>query len=142
LKFTIVKPKPNDMYELSQEVCLVFKTPTEKIYARSVDDVTISTTENIPDPSAQDIAVTPNSTGGKDIEIILRVLGSPSIPTQVVTKTVDVEIIDAGEELDEEGVRTAVGSKVYNITVKVYKNGTVQSTSEEGVSDKSKVIIE
>jgi hypothetical protein len=130
------------MYELSQEVCLVFKSAIEKIYARSIDDVTISTTENIPDPPAQDITVTPNSSGGKDIEIILRVLGSPSIQTQEVTKTVDVEIINAGEILDEQGIRRAVGSKIYNITVKVYKNGNVQSTDDKKVNNKSKVIIE
>jgi hypothetical protein len=130
------------MYELSQEVCLVFKSAFEKIYARSIDDVTISTTENIPDPPAQDITVTPNSSGGKDIEIILRVLGSPSIQTQEVTKTVDVEIINAGEILDEQGIRRAVGSKIYNITVKVYKNGNVQSTDDKKVNNKSKVIIE
>ena len=130
------------MYELSQEVCLVFKAADEKIYARSIDEVTISTTENIPDPPASDITTTPNSTGGLDIEIILRVLGSPSIPTQVVTKTVDVEIIDAGEELDKEGVRRAVGSKVYNVTVEVYKGETKKGDDDKEVTKNSKVILE
>jgi len=130
------------MYELSQEVCLVFKTSTEKIYARSIDDVTISTTENIPDPPSQDITVTPNSSGGKDIEIKLRVLGSPSIPSQVVTKTIDTEIIDAGEILDKEGVRRAVGTKVYNVTARVYKGGDLENEDEKEVNQGSKVILE
>jgi hypothetical protein len=130
------------MYELSQEVCLVFKTSTEKIYARSIDDVTISTTENIPDPPLQDITVTPNSSGGRDIEIKLRVLGSPSIQTQVVTKTIDTELIDAGELLDKEGVRRAVGTKVYNITARVYKGGDLENEDEKEVNQGSKVILE
>jgi len=130
------------MYELNQEVCLVFKSTDEKIYARSIDEVTISTTENIPDPPAQDIIITPNGTGGKDIEIKLRVLGSPSIPTQVVTKTVDVEIIDAGEELDTEGVRRAVGTKVYNVTTSIYKGETEKSSSSKDLTKESKVKIE
>jgi hypothetical protein len=130
------------MYELSQEVCLVFKTSTEKIYARSIDDVTISTTENIPDPPSQDITVTPNSSGGMDIEIKLRVLGSPSIQTQVVTKTIDTEIIDAGEILDKEGVRRAVGTKVYNVTARVYKGGDLENEDEKEVNQGSKVILE
>ena len=130
------------MYELSQEVCLVFKTSTEKIYARSIDEVTISTTENIPDPPSQDITVTPNSSGGKDIEIKLRVLGSPSIQTQVVTKTIDTEIIDAGEILDKEGVRRAVSSKVYTLTTKVYKGEALENEDEKEVNQGSKVILE
>jgi hypothetical protein len=130
------------MYELRQQVCLLFKGSTEKIYAKTTAQVTISTTENIPDPTSQDITTTPNSSGGIDIEIDLRVLGSPSIPTQEVTKVIEEEIIDAGEPLDEQGVRDAVGSKEYNVTVNVYKGSTKKSSKDKKINNTSKVIIE
>jgi hypothetical protein len=130
------------MYELRQQVCLLFKESTEKIYAKTTAQVTISTTESIPDPGSQDITVTPNSSGGKDIEIDLRVLGSPSVQTQDVTKEVEVEIIDAGEPLDKEGVIRAVGSKEYDITAKVYKGESLENEDEKKVDKNSKVILE
>ena len=119
------------MYEIRQQLCLLFKESTEKIYAKTTAQVTISTTENIPDPTSQDITTTPNSSGGKDIEVNLRVLGSPSVQTQEVTKIIEEEIIDAGEPLDEQGVRDAVGSKLYNVTVNVYKGTTLESSKEK-----------
>ena len=130
------------MYELRQQVCLLFKNSTEKIYAKTTAGVTISTTENIPDPSSQDITITPNSSGGKDIEINLRVLGSPSVQTHEVTKVIEEEIINAGEPLDEQGVRDAVGSKVYNVTTKVFKGEVLQSSKQGEIKDNSKVEIE
>lgn len=130
------------MYELSQRFSLLFKSSTEKIYAKTSARVTISTTESIPDPSGQDITTTPNASGGKDIEINLRVLGSPSVQTQDITKVIEVEIIDAGESLDEQGVRDAVGTKEYNITTGVYKNEVLQSSKSGKLNADSKVEID
>ena len=78
------------MYEVRQQVCLLFKNSTEKIYAKSTASVTISVTESIPDPSAQDITTTPNSTGGDDIEIKLNVTGEPTLQPQTVEKEIDI----------------------------------------------------
>ncbi|MEN8225974.1 MAG: hypothetical protein ABFS05_11520 [Bacteroidota bacterium] len=130
------------MYELRQQVCLLFKNSTEKIYAKSTAIVTISVTESIPDPSSQDIIITGNSTGGKDIEIKLHVNGEPTLQPQNVEKEVEVEIIDAGEPLNEQGVRDAVGSKLYNVTVNVYKGSNIESSKEKEINENSTVIIE
>ena len=130
------------MYELRQQVCLLFKNSTKKIYAKSTASVTISVTESIPDPSAQDITTTPNSTGGEDIEIKLHVNGEPTLQTQNVEKEIEAEIIHVGEPLSEQGVRDEVGTKEYNVTVEVYKDGVKKSSKEKKLTRSSNVEID
>jgi hypothetical protein len=130
------------MYELSQRLSLLFLTSTAKIYAQAKVRATISIMENIPDPSPQDITITSNASGGKDIEIKLRAIGTPALETQTLSKTIDVDIINAGQELDEQGVRDAVGSKVYNVTTKLYKGEVLKDSKQNELTNESNVEID
>lgn len=130
------------MYEQIQRLSILFLRSTEKIYARASVRVTLYANENIPYPSADDIIVTDRGSLGKDIEIRLRVNGTDSGTSKTESLTIPVEIIDAGEELDEQGVRDAIGTKVYNVTTAVLKDG-IQKDSKSGVlNNNSKVEIE
>lgn len=130
------------MYELSQSVCALFLTSTEKIYTKSSVGVTIYSTEDIAQPSSQDIIVLDKGSQGKDITIKLTVTGSISEETQIKSLTIPVEVIDVGHQLDEQGVRDEIGSKTYNVTVKVYKNTTEKSSDKQKIDNKSNIDIE
>ncbi|RLD39707.1 MAG: hypothetical protein DRI97_01585 [Bacteroidetes bacterium] len=130
------------MYNLSQNLSLLFLSSNEKIYAKSSVQVKIYSTENIPAPSASDIIVTDKGAVGKDIEIRLRVSGPISETTKTESLTIPVEIINTGQELDEQGVRDAVGSKVYNVKTVVYKDGDVKKEKTGQVNAGSNVEID
>ena len=130
------------MYNLSQNLSLLFLSSNEKIYAKSSLQVQIYSTENIPAPSVSDIIVTDKGAVGKDIEIRLRVIGPASGTAKTESLTIPVEIINTGQELDEQGVRDAVGSKVYNVTTVVYKDGTVKKEKTGTLNSGSKVEID
>ena len=130
------------MYELNQKLSILFLSSSEKIYAKAVVGVTISSTENIPYPPAEDIIVTDRGSIGKDIEIRLRVNGTVSETTKIESLLIPVEIINAGEELDEQGVRDAIGRKVYNVTTVVYKDGSAQKEKSGTLNSGSNVEID
>ena len=130
------------MYELNQTLSIQFLSSTEKIYAKAVDRVSISSTENISYPPAEDIIVTDRGSIGKDIEIRLRVTGTVSETTKIESLTIPVEIIDASEELDEQGVRNAIGNKVYNVTTVVYKDRSAQKEKSGTLNSGSNVEID
>ncbi|MEE4255525.1 MAG: hypothetical protein V2I47_00660 [Bacteroidales bacterium] len=127
------------MYELSQNLCALFLESTEKIYAKSSVEVTIYTTEDIPQPTAQDIIILDKGSLGKDITIRLNVTGTISEEIQTKSLTIPVPVIDVGHNLNEQGVRDEIGPKVYNVTVKVYKNNTEKSSNDNNVDKKSEV---
>lgn len=130
------------MYELNQSLCALFLESTEKIYAKSSVEVTIYTTEDIPQPTSQDIIILDKGSLGKDITIRLNVTGTISEEIQTKSLTIPVPVIDAGQKLDEEGVRTTIGSKVYNVTTLVFKNNVQESNKSGSVTNKSEVEIE
>lgn len=130
------------MYELSQSVCALFLTSTEKIYTKSSVDVSIYSTENIAQPTSQDIIILDKGSQGKDITIKLTVTGMVSEQIQTKSLTIPVPVIDVGHNLNEQGVRDEIGSKVYSVTVKVYKDGTQKSSEVEDVNRKSDVEID
>jgi len=127
------------MYELSQNLCALYLESTEKIYAKSSVGVTIYTTEDIPQPTAQDIIVVDKGSLGKDITIRLNVTGTVSEEIQTKSLTIPVPVIDAGHNLNEQGVRDEIGPKVYNVNVKVFKNNTEKSSNDNKVDKKSEV---
>ena len=130
------------MYNLRQNLSLLFLSSNEKIYAKSSVQVQIYSTESIPAPSASDIIVTDKGVVGKDIEIRLRVSGPISQTPKTESLTIPVEIINTGQELDEQGVRDAVGSKVYNVTTVVYKDGDVKKEKTGELNSGSNVEID
>ena len=130
------------MYELSQSVCALFLTSTEKIYTKSSVDVTIYSTEDIAQPGSQDIIILDKGSQGKDITIKLTVTGTVSEQIQTKSLTIPVEVIDVGHQLNEQGVRDEIGSKVYSVTVKVFKNNTEKSSNDEKIDKKTEVVID
>jgi len=130
------------MYELNQSLCALYLESTEKIYAKSSVEVTIYTTEDIPQPTSQDIIILDKGSLGKDITIRLNVTGTISEEIQTKSLTIPVPVIDAGQKLDEEGVRTTIGSKVYNVTTLVIKNNVQESNESGSITNKSEVEIE
>ena len=104
--------------------------------------VTISTTESIAYPTSQDITITDKGALGKDIEIRLNVTGTVSSKSKTETLDIPVEIIDAGEPLNEQGVRNAVGSKEYNITTEVLKDEVIKNTKQDKLTSGSDVEID
>lgn len=130
------------MYEINLDLCALFLKSSEKIYAKSTVQVTISSTENIPAPTSRDIIISDLGPLGKDIVIRLNVYSaSPGAPNSD-TLDIPVEIIDAGGVLDEQGVRDAIGNKVYNVTVRVFKNNVQKSEEGGAVNNSSKVELE
>jgi len=127
------------MYELSQSLCALYLESTEKIYAKSSVEVTIYTTEDIPQPTSQDIIILDMGSLGKDITIRLNVTGTISEEIQTKSLTIPVPVIDVGHNLNEQGVRDEIGPKVYNVTVKVFKNNTEKSSNDNKVDKKSEV---
>jgi hypothetical protein len=127
------------MYELSQSLCALFLESTEKIYAKTSVEVTIYTTEDIPQPTSQDIIILDKGSLGKDITIRLNVTGTISEEIQTKSLTIPVPVIDVGHNLNEQGVRDEIGPKVYNVTVKVFKNNTEKSSNDNKVDKKSEV---
>ena len=130
------------MYELNQSLCALFLNLTEKIYTKSSVDVTIFSNENIPQPTARDIVVVDRGALGKDITIKLNVQGQASGGIKTAELEISTEIIDAGQKLDEQGVRNAIGTKVYNVTTKVFKDNVEKSSQTGKVNDESDVEIE
>jgi len=130
------------MYELNQSLCALFLNLTEKIYTKSSVDVTIFSNENIPQPTARDIVVVDRGALGKDITIKLNVQGQASGGIKTAELEISTEIIDAGQKLDEQGVRNTIGTKVYNVTTKVFKDNVEKSSQTGKVNDESDVEIE
>jgi len=104
------------MYVPNQSLSILYSTSTQKIYAKSSIVVSISSTENIPYPPPGDIIITDKGSVGKDVDIRLRVSGPVSEKTKNVSLVVVAEILNPGQELDEQGVRNYIGSQVFNIS--------------------------
>jgi hypothetical protein len=130
------------MYELSQSLSALFLESTEKIYVKSSVDVTLYSSEYIPPPGARDIIIIDRGSLGKDITIRLNVQGQASGGIKTESLSIPVEVIDAGQQLDEQGVRDTIGSKIYNVTARVFKGGVEESGETGNVTKESDVEIE
>lgn len=130
------------MYELSQSVCALFLTSTENIYTKSSVDVSIYSTEDIAQPSSQDIIILDKGDLGKDITIKLTVTGTVSEEIQTKSLTIPVPVIDVGHQLNEQGVRDEIGSKIYRVSVRVFKNNVLKSSEDDDVDKKSEIEID
>lgn len=113
-----------------------------KIYARAVINVSISSTESIPYPSPDDIIVTDMGAAGKEIEINLHVSGTASGGSSDEELTVTVPVLDPGEELDEQGVRDAIGTQVFNVSTVVYKDNKKKGSTSGSLDSSSDIDIE
>jgi len=130
------------MYVPSQNLSILYSASTQKIYTKSSIAVSISSTENIPYPSPGDIIVTDKGAVGKDVDIRLRVNGPVSEKTKNVSLVVLAEILNPGQELDEQGVRNYIGSQVFNVAATVYKDGSPQGSTTGTLTSSSKVEID
>jgi hypothetical protein len=124
------------MYEPKLRLKLLYITAQKKIYLKASILVTLGSDQSIPYPPPGDIIVSDQGAIGKDIEIRLRVLGTHFDKAKYQELVIPVEIMNPGQVLDEQGVRDAIGSKVYNVSTTVYKdNVPQQSTSSEATRD-------
>ena len=130
------------MYELSQHLCALFLESTEKIYTKSTVNVTLYSSEYIPQPDARDIIIIDRGSLGKDITIKLNVQGQAAGGIKTESLEIPVEIIDAGQPLDEQGVRDEIGNRIYNVTAKVFKAAIEESSDKNEVNRNSEVEIE
>lgn len=129
------------MYEQELYTDILYIAAQQKIYARTSDQVTIYSTQSIPYPQQGDIIITDHGASGKDIEIRLKVMGSVSEATKTEELVIPVEILQTSRELDEQGVRDLIGSKVYNITCLVYRDNVVQDSGSSEVEQNSDIEI-
>lgn len=127
------------MYEQELYIDILYITAQQKIYARTSDQVTIYSTQSIPYPQQGDIIITDHGASGKDIEIHLKVTGQVSETTRTEELLIPVEILQTSRELDEQGVRDLIGSKVYNITCMVYKDNVLQDSESGGATQNSNI---
>ncbi len=127
------------MYEQELYTDILYITAQQKIYARTSDQVTIFSTQSIPYPQQGDIIITDHGASGKDIEIRLKVMGPVSETTKTEELVIPVEILQTSRELDEQGVRDLIGSKVYNITCMVYKDNVLQDSESGGATQNSNI---
>lgn len=130
------------MYEPRQRLSLLYITAHKKIYVKASILVTLSADENIPYPPPEDIIVTDQGASGKDIEIRLRVHGAQAERAKYQELIIPVEIMNPGQVLDEQGVRDAIGSKVYNVATTVYKDNVPQKSASGTATQNSDVEIE
>lgn len=130
------------MYELSQHLCALFLESTEKIYTKSTVNVTLYSSEYIPQPGSRDIIIIDRGSLGKDITIKLNVQGQAAGGIKTESLEIPVEIIDAGQPLDEQGVRDEIGSRIYNVNAKVFKADIEESSEKKEVNRNSEVEIE
>ena len=79
---------------------------------------------------------------GKDIEIRLRVHGIQAELARYQELIIPVEILNTVQTLDEQGVRDAVGNKVYSVTTSVYKDNVLQKSTSGTATQSSDVEIE
>lgn len=129
------------MYDPRQRLSLLYILAQNKIYVKATILVPLSSDENIPYPPPEDIIVT-DQVIGKDIEIRLRVYGIQAERAKYQELIIPVEILDTSQILDEQGVRDAVGSKVYNVTTAVYKDNVEQKSTSGTATQTSDVEIE
>jgi len=113
------------MYEPRQRLSILFLTSSKKIYAKVSILVTLGSSEYILYPPTEDIIVTNRGSEGKDVEIRLRVYGTVSESSKYQELIIPVEILNPGQVLNEEEIRNAIGSQVFNVTTGVYKNSTL-----------------
>jgi len=130
------------MYEPRQRLSSLYLTAQEKIYAKVSILVALSSSEYIPYPLPGDIIITDKGESGKDVEIRLRVYGSVSENTKYQELIIPVEILDPGQDLDEQGIKNAIGNQVFNITTKVYKNNVPLESTTGTISQNSDIEIE
>lgn len=130
------------MYEPRQRLSLLYILAHKKIYVKASILVTLSADENIPYPPPEDIIVTDQGASGKDIEIRLRVHGTQSVRAKYQELIIPVEVLNPGQILNEQGVRDAVGSKVYNVATAVYKDNVQQKSTSGTATQTSDVEIE
>lgn len=130
------------MYEPRQRLSLLYILAHKKIYVKASILVTLSADENIPYPPPEDIIVTDQGASGKDIEIRLRVHGTQSLRAKYQELIIPVEVLNPGQILNEQGVRDAVGSKVYNVATAVYKDNVQQKSTSGTATQTSDVEIE
>lgn len=130
------------MYEPRQRLSLLYILAHKKIYVKASILVTLSSDENIPYPPPEDIIVTDQGASGKDIEIRLRVHGSQAERDKYQELIIPIEVLSPGQILDEQGVRDAVGSKVYNVATEVYKDNVPQKSTSGTATQSSDVEIE
>lgn len=130
------------MYEPRQGLSILYLTIQKKIYAKASILVTLSSTEYIPYPLAEDIIITDKGVLGKDVEIRLRVYGTVTENTKYQELIIPVEILDPGQILDEQGIRDAIGNQVFNITTRVYKNNIPLKSTTGTLSQNSDIEIE
>ena len=130
------------MYEPRQRLSILYLTTQQKIYAKVSIMVTLSSDEYIPYPLPEDIIITDKGESGKDVEIRLRVYGTVSENTKYQELIIPVEILDPGQDLDEQGIRNAIGDQIFNITTKVYKNNVPLKSATGTISKDSDIEIE
>lgn len=130
------------MYEPRQRLSLLYILAHKKIYVKASILVTLSADENIPYPPPEDIIVTNQGASGKDIDIRLRVQGTQAERAKYQELIIPVEVLNPGQILDEQGVRDAVGNKVYNVTTAVYKDNIEQKSTSGTATQTSDVEIE
>jgi hypothetical protein len=129
------------MYEQLLYLDILYLISEQKIYARATDQVTVFSTQSIPYPREDDIIVTDHGESGKDIEIHLTVTGPVSETTRTGELVIPVEILQTEEELDEQGVRNLIGSKVYHVSCIVYRDHVVQNSKSDQVARNTNVEI-
>lgn len=129
------------MYEPRQRLSLLYIAAQNKIYVKATILVPLSSDENIPYPPPEDIIIT-DQVIGKDIEIRLRVHGISAEIARYQELIIPVEILNTVQTLDEQGVRNAVGSKVYNVVTTVYKDNVPQKSTSGTATQSSDVEIE
>jgi hypothetical protein len=130
------------MYEPNQSLSILYLTSTQKIYTKASVVVSIYSTENIPYPPSGDIIITDRGSVGKDVDIKLTVNGAVSERTKNESLVVKAEILNPGQELNEQGVRNYIGSQVFNVTTTVYKNNKPQGSNTGVLTSESDIEID
>ena len=130
------------MYEPRQRLSILFLTSSKKIYAKVSILVTLGSSEYILYPPTEDIIVTNRGSEGKDVEIRLRVYGTVSESSKYQELIIPVEILNPGQVLNEEEIRNAIGSQVFNVTSGVYKNSTLMKSTTGIITRNSDLEIE
>jgi len=125
------------LYEPRQYENILLIDSADKVYVEVSLYIKRYTGETLKD---YPITATTNSSGGKDINIPIATKGVSEGEMDFEHKSFTYEIMDSNAT-DEAGVKTDIGTKLYNITTTVYQAGTPKKRVTGTITQNSDIEI-
>ncbi|HSG67681.1 MAG TPA: hypothetical protein VK994_03170 [Bacteroidales bacterium] len=132
------------MYEIRLDPApgFLYYSGTGKVYASITCKIILNYFQYVPGPPPEDIVTIGNASGGLDITVDLRVIGAESNTSTLGHGTFLVPLFTANTGLSLAQVKTAIGDKVFNLTVNTNFGGVPQKQATGTITNSSDIDIE